>query len=217
MDRYVTSGFMTLAGAVRHPGERLTQADLAGCDIPRLLKAGAIVPDGRIGDPVTRAGEATREELLEEIARLQAVKFGFPGDHEDNPADTPRAGGVRRFDTAAPHTKPGRAEPIRRGEAGFDRGELRAEPQRLPPGQTLETLPPSSNFAEELARLRQDIVQDVRALLNEFGKQAGTDGDDEIRHLKADLLSTQDIAAQLKRECDTLRAELAKHEKPKKK
>lgn len=200
MDRFLLKSYVTVGGATREPGEKLTAAELAGCDLQRLLSVGAIVPEGRVGNIMTRADSATKEELLEEIARLQAGTHGIPDTSGGNPSD-PQPGSTKRFGDIIYSRNRSGGQPRQTGELGLDRGEMRQEPRQIP-GQTLtlDERESGPDLGESLARLREDIRSDMRQILATFtrsGEGVGG-GNAEVEQLKRDLKSAQEVAASLK-------------------
>lgn len=54
-------------------GDRVSRADLAGCDIAWLVKCKAIVPVGGVVGASLLSDDPSKEELIEEVGRLQGI------------------------------------------------------------------------------------------------------------------------------------------------
>lgn len=76
-------------------GKTYRQDELFGCDIKHLLSTKALSPVGRVSGDLLRPDNPSREELVEEIGRLQESGPGIP--YTD---PIPSIGGAKRFPTA---------------------------------------------------------------------------------------------------------------------
>lgn len=179
-------------------GDKVTSADLVGVEVGRLVAIKCLRPLRAIRGSVTRATTATREELQEEVERLQSVAFGpAGGTRAAAPKSRIKLGGIDYPQGVEDPVKPpadladddeynldadGRLAGVKYGD-----GELEASTQIV---------------LGKLDELREAIGEDfraiVRGIVDSISDAAGESLRKENESLKQDLRAAQDAVAQLR-------------------
>src|SRR5882724_3932952 len=154
-----TNRFKVLSPISHHsgtvePGAVVRDVDFPGVDFSRLIKAKVVEPIGRYTPPPVRDNpHATREELIEDIGRLQLQKFG---DESDDEYETPKSAHFATDD-------PGSRSQVRGGTIGV--ADFKAAMDSL--RRAIQ-----EDLREELGNTASDHeVQSSRNMVNSLAKE----------------------------------------------